>query len=536
VGVAATAAVLTAGCTPLGAAKSVSVKNVTTAGHLSFAAVADSFVAANVPARNAGHETQLVSGAVAGQTKTAYLMFKVAGLAAGSTVKAHLVLHRTDHHLPSTLQIATAASSWQETSLTAANAPAAGPVIATAKPQPAPTTLSVDVSGAVRGNGYLTFVIKNPVAGSTANLYSREAGGSGPALVVDYSKVTKSIVSTAPAKPVVVPVRPPITAPVTPPSAPTTSNCTVSVKLVSSCGIWWGAAASPLNGETWDQALVNFESTQGRLSDVLHYYHVGATLFPTAAELNRARQGGTNRILMENWKPEQGRSWAQVAAGDPVVDAAIDNEAAYLKAHFVSKFFLSIHHEPEDEVKPAAGSGYTAADYAAMNRHVVERLRADGVTNAVFVMDYMGSAKWGSQSWFDALYPGDDVVDWIAEDPYSVGTATPWRTDFAGMVNRRDGSAWPGFYTWATTSHPGKPIMLAEWGVTEDPQDGAAKTSFFDGQPSIQRSFPAIKAILYWNAPDFPALDGATRIDSSSASLSSFRQLADQPIFNPPLP
>jgi hypothetical protein len=133
VGVAATAAVLTAGCTPLVAAKSVSVKKITTSGHLSFAALADSFVAADAPARNAGHETQLVSGAVAGQGKAAYLMFKVAGLSAGSTVKAHLLLHRTDHHLPSTLQIATAASSWQESTLTAANAPAAGPVIATAK-------------------------------------------------------------------------------------------------------------------------------------------------------------------------------------------------------------------------------------------------------------------------------------------------------------------------------------------------------------------------------------------------------------------
>ncbi len=36
---------------------------------------------------------------------------------------------------------------------------------------------------------------------------------------------------------------------------------------------------------------------------------------------------------MENWKPEHGNTWAQVAAGVPAVDQAIDNEANYLKSH-----------------------------------------------------------------------------------------------------------------------------------------------------------------------------------------------------------
>ena len=65
-----------------------------------------------------------------------------------------------------------------------------------------------------------------------------------------------------------------------------------------------------------------------------------------------------------------------------------------------------------------------------MYRHVVLRLKADGVTNAIYVMDYMGYSKWGEQSWFNDLYPGDDVVDWIAYDPYSTGNGT-----FATMVD-----------------------------------------------------------------------------------------------------
>ena len=182
-------------------------------------------------------------------------------------------------------------------------------------------------------------------------------------------KKTAATPAAAPSVIAPTPVASPTTASPAPDPTPT-PTCSVSLILVSSCGIWWGAAANPLAGETWDQALATFELTQGRLDDVLHYYHVGAALFPSATELNRARAGGTNRLLMENWKPEQGRTWAQVAAGDPVVDAAIDNEASYLKAHFTAKFFLSIHHEPEDEVKPAVGSGFTAGDY---RRHVPPR-------------------------------------------------------------------------------------------------------------------------------------------------------------------
>jgi hypothetical protein len=304
---------------------------------------------------------------------------------------------------------------------------------------------------------------------------------------------------------------------------------------VPSCGVWWGIGANPTAGQSWDQAMADFDTVQGRSSDLLHYYHVGSTLFPTQVEISRAHADGQNRVLLENWKPELGRTWAQVAAGDPVVDAEIDREAAYLKTSYTTPFFLAIHHEPENEVIPTAGSGFTAADYAAMYRHVVLRLRSDGVTNAVYVLDYMGAPKWGEQSWWNDLYPGDDVVDWIAEDPYSVGSSAQWRTDFAGMVNRRDGSSWPGFYTWATTAHPGKPIMLAEWGVTEDPADPAAKANFFSTMLAESQQFPAIKALVYWNSPGSSA-DSATAIDSDPAALAAFRLLAANPEFEVRLP
>ena len=36
------------------------------------------------------------------------------------------------------------------------------------------------------------------------------------------------------------------------------------------------------------------------------------------------------------------------------------------------------------------------------------------------------------------------------------------------MADGKDGTKWAGFYKWATTVHPSKPLMLAEWGVTDN--------------------------------------------------------------------
>ena len=44
---------------------------------------------------------------------------------------------------------------------------------------------------------------------------------------------------------------------------------------------------------------------------------------------------------------------------------------------------------------------------------------------------------WGDKSWFNTLYPGNDVVDWLAEDPYIIGPKGSWYdNDYAGLVNR----------------------------------------------------------------------------------------------------
>ena len=353
-----------------------------------------------------------------------------------------------------------------------------------------------------------------------------------PKHAVDIDDV--SLTMTAATAPSPSPTSSPSTSP-SPSTSASPSSCTVNAILVPSCGLWTGVAPNPLNGESWDQALLNFEAQTGRTAQIAHYYHRGPGLFPTAQEITRATETGKNRLLLENWKPENGSTWAQVAAG--AQDAEIDAEAAYIKSHFTRRFFLALHGEPERTVNQTAGSGYTAANYAAMYRHVILRLRADGVTNIVSVLDLTGAPNWGAQSWFSSLYPGNDVVDWLAEDPYDIGPkGGAYDTNYGGLVNRTmSGYNWPGFVTWAGKVAPGKPIMLAEWGVDELSTDPTWKPGKFTDAAANLANWPQVKALVYWNSNNFNPV-GTTRIDSSSASLAAYLKLLSSPLLQQHVP
>jgi hypothetical protein len=196
---------------------------------------------------------------------------------------------------------------------------------------------------------------------------------------------------------------------------------------------------------------------------------------------------------------------------------------------------MVLHHEPENDVNPTAGSGMTAKDYAAMFRHTVLRLKAQGVGNGVFVMAYMNYEKWNNSPWWYDLYPGDDVVDWLGLDSYINAQPAGYHNgDFRYLMDRTtDAAAFPGWYTWATTKHPGKPIVLAEWAVYDSSATvvAANKAALFDTVAPQLKDFPALKGLVYFDtAADQSGKD--MRIDSSPAALDAFRRLAADPRFD----
>jgi hypothetical protein len=100
-------------------------------------------------------------------------------------------------------------------------------------------------------------------------------------------------------------------------------------------------------------------------------------------------------------------------------------------------------------------------------------------------------------------------------------------------VQNPAGSNYRGFYTWATTAHPSKPVMLGEWGVDDVADDPGYKPEFFRTAASQLREFPKLKALVYWNAANFD-LVGDTRVDSSAASLAAIRKFVSLDILSDP--
>jgi beta-mannanase len=315
-----------------------------------------------------------------------------------------------------------------------------------------------------------------------------------------------------------------------PATGPSSQRCVTDAKLVPSCGVLWGAAAGGFTGAPRDAENKAWEQRSGRTATIFHTYHKGDDLFPTAAEIAMTRDAAHPRVLLTNWRVDYGSTWARVAAGQN--DQRIDNLAVRAKA-YGQKFFLVINHEPEDDVRPAAGSGMTAKDFRASFRHVIQRLRADGVTNVVSVVAYMGNEKWMAQSWWKDLYPGDDVVDWIATDSYVSAEPGYYHYGMFGDLLDRHAKGGPGFYDWALKNHPSKPFMVAEWGAyTRISKRGVSKAPQFNSVLPELAKRPNIKAIVYFDTKQDAFGDRDISIDSTGPSLAAFRKLAASPIFD----
>lgn len=319
----------------------------------------------------------------------------------------------------------------------------------------------------------------------------------------------------------------PVTPSPTPPSDPDPS-CATDAKLVPSCGVLWGVAPGAHTDTPRGQALREFEQKTGRQQAIYHAYHRGQENFPTAEEIEIAR----DRVLFLNWKP-QGATWAQIAKGHPATEAYLDKLAGRMKSSLTEPFFFTVHHEPENDVDPRAGSGLTATDYAAMVRHVLTGLRERGVSNLVSVMNYMAYVPWNTQPWFESLYPGDDVIDWIAFDAYAYSERGEYGFgDFAEMLNRRSSSqpSWPGFYDWAAERHPDKPLMLGEWGVWHHATNPGHRADFYGSVAKQMPLFPRIKAMVYFDTPaDQRGRD--SRVDRTQDGLTAYRDLGQQRTF-----
>jgi hypothetical protein len=231
---------------------------------------------------------------------------------------------------------------------------------------------------------------------------------------------------------------------------------------------------------------------------------------PTDLDAVRAR-GATPMVTFEPWdaaarasKPE----WSLRSIASGVMDSYFRAEALKAAA-WGHPLMFRFGHEMNGDWYPWSirAPGNSPALYVAAWRHLREVFRKAGALNVQWVwspnVDYGGVP-------FEAMYPGDSYVDWVALDGYNWGTArtSGWRS-LASIFG-------PSYDRLRRLSI--KPMMIAETASSEIGGDKAAwiRTAFAQDLP---RRLSAVKAVVWFDRD--AELDW--RISSSATALNAFR-------------
>lgn len=252
-------------------------------------------------------------------------------------------------------------------------------------------------------------------------------------------------------------------------------DCTVTAKLLNPCRPWFGASANgyPQVGDRLEQ-LLYFEERTGRRMDMAHSYHaVGQQTADNLTDLDLYFARRPDTMLYTNWALT--KDFGSAGGGNAAVNAQIDKMAASIKTLGSTRIFLTLHHEPENDLSavPAAcgsqapvGTMGTAAEYRAMWRNVRDRFDAAGVDNVVWVMNYMNYPKFDCM--IEALWPGDDLVDWISFNGYhSTDRNVSFEYEVARFYDLLTARSGPGH------DFLGVPWGIAEWGIHSSTQQNA---------------------------------------------------------------
>lgn len=229
-------------------------------------------------------------------------------------------------------------------------------------------------------------------------------------------------------------------------------------------------------------------------------------------------------------------------------DAYIDRWADQAK-EFNQPFFVSFCNEMNGTWFPWSGKWYGAGDkipdatplayegpelFKKAYRHVVDRVRARGAKNVLWVLHLMNYSM-PQELWNYAAqyYPGDDYVDWFGLSVYGEQYVDDKWSDWLHLLD------WP--YKELQLINPKKPVMLAEWGIGEYHRPAGKPKFITDAFKDMEANYPNLKAAVFWHErwqneeEDYSNL----KVNSSPESLEAYRQgvarpfWLDKPILTP---
>ena len=224
-------------------------------------------------------------------------------------------------------------------------------------------------------------------------------------------------------------------------------------------------------------------------------------------------------VPMITWEPTHG------GVGIPLRSIASGSYDSYLKeaasaaAVWGKPMFIRFAHEMNLSVNPwgPGVDGNTPPDYIAAWRHVVTLFRDAGALNVSWV--WSPNVNCGGDCPFDAFYPGDPWVDWVALDGYNYGAVhdVPWMS-----MAQVFGSSYDDL-----TVLTSKPVMIAETASTEAGGDKAAWIT--SGLLSdVPDRLPRVRAVVWFQRD---SADTDWRVNSSPTAAAAFRAAATSPVY-----
>lgn len=152
---------------------------------------------------------------------------------------------------------------------------------------------------------------------------------------------------------------------------------------------------------------------------------------------------------------------------------------------FGSPLLVRLAHEMNDPYRyPWGPHNNPPADFVAAWRHVVERFRAAGAHNVVWV--WAPHVAYEGYEWF---YPGDDVVDWVATGALNYGTVAHWSQWWSfDEIFGRHYERLAGF---------GRPIMIAEFGTLA--VGGERPAWYRAALADLPARYPQVRALLFFD-------------------------------------
>jgi len=165
--------------------------------------------------------------------------------------------------------------------------------------------------------------------------------------------------------------------------------------------------------------------------------------------------------------------------------------------------------------------------YRDAYRHIIDIFRDEDVRHVTwfFHADIYSNpqGEWNKAKYY---YPGDDYIDWIGVSLY--GPQHP-KEDYWETMSEILAEQYKGIAEISTS----KPIALLEFGVTDDHPLGNKSEWLEDAFETILNgTYLNFKAISYWHETwEEDDVFASIRVDSSEASLETFKEYAKNPRF-----